>query len=128
MLRAVHYDEDITIAKALISHLQANVSGASSYLGGEGESPSSSTTNLDAPDGTAAAGGVVSTRDSAVDQKPGEFIRKKDIEEEVLVPAAKWTMVRRRSKREKRKSTVSQSLSLSLSLSYMYIHTHSLTL
>ena len=133
MLRAVHYDEDIAIAKALISHLQANVSGASSYLGGEGESPSSSTTNLDAPDGTAASGGVVSTRDSAVDQKPGEFVRKKDTEEEVLVPA-KWTMVRRRSKREKRKSTVSQSFSLSLSLSlslsiwYMYIHTHNLVI
>ena len=110
MLRAIHYDEDIAIARALISHLQANVSGTSSYLGGEGESPSSSTTNLDAPEG-AAAGGVVSIRDSAVDQKPGEFVRKKDTEEEVLVPA-KWTMVRRRSKREKRRSTVSLSLSL----------------
>ena len=123
MLQTLHYDEDIAIAKALISHLQANVSAASSYLGGEGESPSSSTTNLDASDGTAASGGVVSTRDSAVDQKPGEFVRKKDTEEEVLVPA-KWTMVRRRSKREKRKSTVSQSLFLSLSL----VYTHSLTL
>ena len=131
MLRALHYDEDIAIAKALISHLQANISGASSYLGGEGESPSSSTTNLDAPEGAAAAsGGVVSARDSAIDQKPGEFVRKKDIEEEVLVPAAKWTMVRRRSKREKRKSTVSHSLSLSparihVSLSLLYVHTHS---
>ena len=116
MLRAIHYDEDIAIAKALISHLQANISGASSYLlGGEGESPSSSTTNLDVPEGAAAAGGAVSTRDSAVDQKPGEFVRKKDTEE-VLVPA-RWTTVRRRSKREKRKSTVSLSLPPSLSLS-----------
>ena len=111
MQRAIHYDEDITIAKALISHLQANVTGTSTYLGGEGESPSSSTTNLDAPEG-AAAGGVVTSRDNAVNQKPGEFVRKKDTEEEVLVPA-KWTMVRRRSKREKKRSTVSLSLSLS---------------
>ena len=110
MLRAVHYDEDIAIARALISHLQANVSGGSSYyIGGEGESPSSSTTNLDAPE-AAAAGGVVTARDSAVDQKPGEFVRKKDTVEEVLVPA-KWTVVRRKSKREKKRSTVSLSLS-----------------
>ena len=58
MLRAVHYHEDIVIAKALISSLQANVSGASSYLSGDGESPSSSTTNLDAPEGAAALLGV----------------------------------------------------------------------
>lgn len=121
MLRAIHYDEDIAIAKALISHLQANISGASSYLlGGEGESPSSSTTNLDVPEGAAAAGGVVSTRDSAVDQKPGEFVRKKDTEE-VLVPA-RWTTVRRRSKREKRKSTVPKRLNFNPAIFHQFSH------
>ena len=49
-----------------------NISGVSSYLGGEGEYPSSSTTELDAPEGAAAGGER---------QKPGEFVRK----EEVLV-------------------------------------------
>ena len=39
MLRAVHYDEDIAIAKALIPNLQANVGGASSYLSGDHHPP-----------------------------------------------------------------------------------------
>ena len=111
MVRAVHYDEDIAISRDLI-HLQANVSGGASYcVGVEGESPSSSTTNLDAPE-VSAAGGVITTRDNAIDQKPRElvFVRKKDTEEEVLVPA-KLTVV---SKRERKRSTVTLSLSISV--------------
>lgn len=114
-MKAVHYDEDVVIARALISHLQTNIGWAScspDYLGNEGDSPSSSSTNLDVPEresaaagGSAVVGSVAGTRDSAVDQKPGEFLRKKDTEE-VLVPA-KWTVVRRKSKREKKRSTVS---------------------
>ena len=116
MLRAVHYDEDVAIAKALISHLQTysvSSSNPSDYLGSEGDSPSSSSTNLDAPERESAAassGGVVSKRDSAITQKPGEFLRKKD-QEEVLVPT-KWTVVRKRSKREKKRSTVSVGVDL----------------
>lgn len=114
MLRAVHYDEEVAIARALIAHLhlqaKTGAAGSSSYyLGKEGESPSSFTTNLDVPEGTGAvaAGGVVTgSRYGGDDQKPGEFVRKKKTEEEVLVPAT-WTMVKRRSKREKRRSAVS---------------------
>ena len=117
MLRALHYEEDIAIARALITHLQVNsggVSYTSDYPGGEGESPSSSSINLDVPEAAVstssaavATSGTASARDSAVDQKPGEFLRKKDTEEEVLVPAKWRTVVRRKSKREKKRTTVS---------------------
>ena len=106
MWRAIHYEDDIATARALISHLQRG-SGGVSYppesAGGDGDSPSTSSTNLDAPDSEAA--GVAGPRDTTVDQKPGEFVRKKD-QEEVLVPAT-WTVVRRKSKREKKRSAVS---------------------
>ena len=106
MLRAIYYEEDIGIARALIAHLQAGSSGLSypsEVAGGDGESPSTSTTNLDAPEHEAAS--VASSRNTTVDLKPGEFVRKKNTEE-VLVPA-KWTVVRRKSKREKKRSAVS---------------------
>ena len=109
MSRAVLYDEVIAIAKALIAHLQATRGSPSDYFSNEGVSPSSSSTNLDGPEhevASATVGGVASTRDNAVAQKPGEFLRKKDTEDEVLVPAT-WTVVRRKSKREKKRSTVS---------------------
>ena len=114
--RAVLYDEDIAIAKALIAHLQAttgsSMSYSSDYVGNDGDSPSSSSTNLDPPEcgaATATGGGVTSPRDNSVSHKPGEFLRKKDKEDEVLVPT-RWTVVRRKSKREKRRSTVSLCL------------------
>ena len=106
MQRAIHYDEDIAIARALIAHLQAGSSGLSyppEVAGGDSESPSTSSTNLDAPEHEVASV-AAGPRDTKMEQIPGEFVRKKDTEE-VLVPAT-WTVVRRKSKREKRRSTV----------------------